>query len=86
MNCQDPALLRVDNTWYAFAGINDNPFTANVLVWSSPDFSNWTINRSTAKDSARNGSSRSYDALPTLGTWADHPGHVWAPGVSRAVS
>ncbi|KAK4939045.1 hypothetical protein LTR10_020619 [Elasticomyces elasticus] len=68
-NFQDPAVLQLDDgTWIAYAGINTNPVNLNVEIATSTDFTTWTVDDS-------------YDALPTLPSWAASPGHVWAPDV-----
>lgn len=71
-NFQDPSVLKVDNTYYAFSGPNGNP-AINVLTATSPDFGSWTV------DFSR-------DALPQLGAWAASAAHVWSPDVSQLVS
>jgi sucrose-6-phosphate hydrolase SacC (GH32 family) len=40
---QDPSLIQVNETWYAFAGANGNPPNINVQMATSPDFSTWTL-------------------------------------------
>ena len=70
-NFQDPSLIEVDGTWYAFAGANGNSKGINVQVATSPDFSTWTLRKG-------------YDALPVLGAWhVPHAGHLWSPDVSQ---
>lgn len=72
-NFQDPAVLQLkDGTWIAYAGVNGNPVNINVLTATSTDFTTWTVQNS-------------YDALPTLPSWATSPGHVWAPDVVQLV-
>ena len=67
-NFQDPCVLNISNTYYAFSGPNGNP-PLNVQLATSADFNSWTV---------RSG----YDALPNPGPWAASPPHVWAPDVN----
>jgi len=69
-NFQDPSLIRVNETWYAFAGANGNPPNINVQMATSSDFSTWTV-------------IKGHDALPTLAPWATNPGHVWSPDANQ---
>jgi beta-xylosidase len=69
-NFQDPSLIQVNDTWYAFAGANGNPPNINVQIATSSDFSTWTV-------------TQGYDALPTLASWATNPGHVWSPDANQ---
>jgi beta-xylosidase len=69
-NFQDPSLIEIDSAWYAFAGANGNPPNINVQMATSPDFSTWTV-------------VQGYDALPTLGSWATKPGHLWSPDANQ---
>jgi beta-xylosidase len=69
-NFQDPSLFQFNGTWYAFAGANGNPPNINVQMATSPDFSTWTV-------------VEGYDAIPTLGSWATNPGHLWSPDVNQ---
>ena len=75
-NFQDPSVLQVDDTWYAFSGPNRNPSSgspgSNVQVATSSDFSTWVVSGGT-------------DALPDPGAWAADPPHVWAPDVAQLV-
>lgn len=70
-NFQDPCIIQVGDTWYAFSGPNGNP-GVNVQVATSTDFSAWDV-------------LQGYDALPQLGSWAANPGHVWAPDANQLV-
>jgi beta-xylosidase len=69
-NFQDPSLFQLNGTWYAFAGANGNPPNINVQMATSPNFSTWTV-------------VKGYDAVPTLGSWATNPGHLWSPDVNQ---
>lgn len=69
-NFQDPSLMQFNGTYYAIAGANGNPPNINVQLATSTDFSTWTV-------------AYGYDVLPTLGSWATKPGHVWAPDLNQ---
>lgn len=71
-NFQDPCVIQVGNTWYAYSGPNGNP-DVNVQVATSSDFSNWSVQGGV-------------DVLPDPGSWAASPPHVWAPDVNELVS
>lgn len=67
-NFQDPAVLNVDGTYFAFAGPNGNP-PVNVITATSTDFSIWAVNDN--------------EALPYAGPWTAAVPHLWAPDVVR---
>lgn len=73
VNFQDPGLLQVGTTWYAYAGINGNTEPINVLMATSTDFVNWEVHHG-------------YDVFPKVGAWANATAHVWAPDVNQLVS
>lgn len=65
-NFQDPAVLNVDGTFFAFSGPNGNP-AINVNTASSTDFGTWSVSND--------------EALPDPGPWAAAVPHVWSPDV-----
>ncbi|KAF2840279.1 glycoside hydrolase family 43 protein [Patellaria atrata CBS 101060] len=66
LNFPDPAIIQVNNRWYAFATTNGQ---ANVQIASSDDFSTWSLHEG-------------QDALPDLPSWVNAGGaNVWAPDV-----
>lgn len=65
-NFQDPAILNVGGTYYAYAGPNGNP-PVNVITAISTDFSTWSVSDT--------------EALPSAGAWAATTPHVWSPDV-----
>lgn len=69
-NFPDPAVIRVNNGWYAFstnAHVNDKYI--HIQVASTPDWKTWNL---------LNG----VDALPNLPAWVDQVNpRVWAPDV-----
>jgi beta-xylosidase len=73
-NFQDPCVIQVDDTWYAFSGPNGNPTSppSKVQVATSSDFSSWKV-------------VGDLDALPDPGPWAASPPRVWAPDVAQLV-
>lgn len=68
----DPALIRVDTNWYAFATSGNSQ---NIQVAASPSFltPEWKI-------------LEGIDALPDAGAWAANDHNVWAPDVIELVS
>ncbi|RMZ89535.1 hypothetical protein DV736_g3233, partial [Chaetothyriales sp. CBS 134916] len=72
VNFQDPSVIQVDNTFYAYSGPNGNP-NANVQVARSPDFSTWSV-------------LSGVDLLPDAGSWAAATPHVWSPDVNLVKS
>jgi beta-xylosidase len=71
-NFQDPCVIRVHDTWFAYSGPNGNP-GVNVQIATSTDFTNWQV-------------VPKYEVLPTPGPWAAVVPHVWAPHVIQLVS
>ena len=70
-NFQDPSVIKVGNTWYAYSGPNGNP-NVNVQIATSSDFASWSVHGGV-------------DVLPDPGPWAASPPHVWAPDVNQLV-
>lgn len=70
----DPSILRVGDTWYAFAGQSLYDYTSTHIQFAtSTDFDTWTLQP--AKD-----------MLPNLPSWVDlSKNHVWAPDINRLV-
>ena len=71
----DPALVSVDNKWWAFGtqSLYDNK-QIHIQVASSSDFDSWSLH---------NGQ----DALPNLPGWVDQSNPlVWAPDIMHLVS
>lgn len=68
----DPAVIRVDTNWYAFATSGNGQ---NIQIAASPSFltPDWKI-------------LEGIDALPDAGTWAANNHNVWAPDVVELVS
>ncbi|KAF7192965.1 Extracellular endo-alpha-(1-_5)-L-arabinanase [Pseudocercospora fuligena] len=67
----DPSIIKVGDTWYAFASQSTHDFkNIKVQLATSKDFNSWTL---TGKD-----------ALGKMGSWvrANDPA-LWAPSVSR---
>jgi beta-xylosidase len=62
----DPDVLRVGDTYYAYATQNGSG-SRNVQMATSPDLRSWTVSRT--------------DPLPELPSWATN-GRTWAPDVS----
>lgn len=71
-NFQDPSVIDVDGTYYAYSGPNGNP-PVHVQLATSSDFENWQL-------------VPGYDVLPTVGSWAASTPRVWAPDVVQLVS
>ncbi|KAL1304488.1 hypothetical protein AAFC00_003478 [Neodothiora populina] len=68
-NFPDPGLMKVGDTWYAFA-TRTKGTTIHIQVASSPDFETWTVINE--------------DALPTLPAWIYQPSwNTWAPDVKQ---
>jgi len=70
MNFPDPAMIRIQNSWYAFAtNAKVNGVYVHVQMASTNDFVHWTH-------------AGTKDALPTLPAWVDAANpRVWAPDV-----
>lgn len=71
-NFPDPALIQVDNNWYAFSTSGND---RNIQVAASPSFvtPEWKL-------------LGEVDALPDPGPWAANDRNVWAPDVIELVS
>jgi beta-xylosidase len=68
----DPSILRVGDTWYAFAGQSLYDYKSTHIQFAiSTDFKTWTLQPSV-------------DMLPTLPGWVDASrDHVWAPDINH---
>lgn len=70
----DPSILRVGDTWYAFAGQSLYDYTSTHIQFAtSTDFETWTLEPAN-------------DMLPDLPSWVDaSKNHVWAPDINQLV-
>lgn len=70
----DPSILRVGNTWYAFAGQSLYDYKdTHIQIATSTDFETWTLQPGN-------------DMLPDLPSWVDpSKKHVWAPDINLLV-
>jgi beta-xylosidase len=68
----DPSILRVGDTWYAFAGQSLYDYKSIHIQFAiSTDFKTWTLQSG-------------IDMLPTLPSWIDaSKNHVWAPDINE---
>ncbi|KAG9518576.1 putative endo-arabinase, partial [Aureobasidium melanogenum] len=68
----DPSILRVGDTWYAFAGQSLYDYTSTHIQFAtSTDFETWTLQPAN-------------DMLPNLPSWVDaSKNHVWAPDINH---
>ncbi|CAD0091786.1 unnamed protein product [Aureobasidium vineae] len=68
----DPSILRVGDTWYAFAGQSLYDYkSTHIQIATSTDFKTWTLQPGD-------------DMLPYLPSWVDSSkNHVWAPDINH---
>jgi hypothetical protein len=68
----DPSILRVGETWYAFAGQSLYDYkSTHIQLAISTDFKTWTLQPG-------------IDMLPALPSWVDaFKDHVWAPDINH---
>lgn len=73
-NFADPCLIKVNDTYYAFATRPIDNVSLHVPIASATNLSRWTLHEG-------------YDAMPTLPRWAKQTSDtaVWAPQVVQRV-